>query len=128
MVQEVQLNDREDEIIWKYTADGQYSAKSVYDVQFRGSYCGFQPQRVWKAYAEPKHKFFTWLLIQEKVLTADLMQQRHWPCNPVCQLCKLEPETATHLCLHCPFAQQVRELVQAWTNDLIKKPINTNTR
>lgn len=125
MVQEVQLTAVEDEIIWKFTADGQYTAKSAYDVQFKGSYCSFNSQRVWRAHAEPKHKFFTWLLVQEKIWTADRMQQRHWPCDPLCQLCRQHPETATHLCLQCPFAQHVWEHVQAWTSSHVKKPSDT---
>ena len=115
----------EDEIIWKFTADGQYTAKSAYEVQFRGSYCIFNSQRVWRAHVEPKHKFFTWLLVQEKILTADRMQQRQWPCDPLCQLCRQQPETATHLCLQCPFAQHVWEHVQAWTSSHVKKPSDT---
>ena len=45
----LQLTAVEDEIIWKFTADGQYTAKSAYEVQFRGSYCIFNSQRVWRA-------------------------------------------------------------------------------
>ena len=32
LVQGVLLSDEEDRIIWKFTADGQYTAKSVYEV------------------------------------------------------------------------------------------------
>ena len=122
LVQGVELTDEEDEIIWKSNPDGQYTARSAYDVQFKGAYCSFQPRRVWSAHAEPKHRFFMWLLVQEKILTADKLQERHWPCNPSCTLCWQAPETAQHLCLQCPFSQRVWELVQAWTDDLIKQP------
>jgi len=99
LVQGVLLSDEEDRIIWKFTADGQYTAKSAYEVQFRGSFCSFRPRCIWPAYAEPKHRFFTWLLVQERILTADKLQDRNWPCNPLCALCKLAPETAQHICL-----------------------------
>lgn len=65
-VQDVQLNDGEDNITWKLTTDGQYTAKSAYEFQFRGSYSSFEPKWIWTAHAEPKHRFFTWLLVQEK--------------------------------------------------------------
>jgi hypothetical protein len=99
-----------------------YSSKSAYLAQFNGSYSAFKAKSIWKAHAEGKHKFFMWLLIQAKILTADKLSQRNWPCNPVCVLCDQEPETAIHLCLKCPFALEVWELVRSWTNNLIMPP------
>lgn len=122
LVQNVQLNDQEDQITWKLTADGKYSAKSAYDVQFMGSYCTFRPKWIWAAHAEPKHRFFAWLLLQEKILTADRLQERNWSCNPVCPLCSSAPESALHICLQCPFTQQVWALVEQWTSHFVLKP------
>ncbi|KAF8781126.1 hypothetical protein HU200_001103 [Digitaria exilis] len=68
---EVQLSDQPDVIRWRWTADGQYTAKSAYRVQFAGSYCTFDSTSIWKAKVEGKHRFFAWLLVQRKVLTAD---------------------------------------------------------
>ena len=48
-------------------------------------------------------------LVQSKILTADNLMARQWPCNPVCSLCNQEQETATHLVLHCNFAKLVWE-------------------
>jgi hypothetical protein len=30
-----------------------------------------------------KHRFFTWLLVQSKILTADKLQIWNWSCDPV---------------------------------------------
>lgn len=38
---QVQMTDEPDEIRWRWTADGQYSSKSAYEIQFRGTYCTF---------------------------------------------------------------------------------------
>ena len=122
LVQNVQLTSEEDQIQWKWSADGMYSAKSAYEVQFKGSFCSFRPNHIWRAHAEGKHKFFTWLLVQEKLLTADKQQARNWPCNPVCSLCSNHPETATHLCLHCPFAVEVWGLVSNWFGGVVFVP------
>ena len=75
-------------------------------------------------HAEPKHRFFTWLLVQEKILTADKLQDWNWPCkcNLLCSLCSSALETAQHLSLKGPFAQRVWEFVQAQTRDLVRKP------
>jgi hypothetical protein len=107
LVQGVHFSDEEDKIVWKLTADGQYTAKSAYEVQFRSSFCSFNPKWLWSAHAEPKHRFFTWLLVQERILKADKLQDRNWLCNPMCPLCNLAPETTQHLCLQCPHAQRV---------------------
>jgi hypothetical protein len=67
---------------------------------------------IWKAHAEGKLKFFAWLLVQAKILTADKLELRHWPCNPICSLCDQEAEIAAHICIHCPFAKEVWMLVK----------------
>jgi hypothetical protein len=103
-VQSVQLTDQPDSIVWRWTADGTYSAKSAYNAQFIGSYSFFRGDSIWKAEAEGKHKFFAWLLVQSKILAADKILARQWPCNPICPLCNHEQETASHLILQsvCP--------------------------
>jgi hypothetical protein len=35
----------------------------------------------------------------------------------------LTPETAEHICLHCPFAQQVWHRIAAWTDGLVQLPV-----
>ena len=123
-VQEVQLCDQPDQITWKWTAHGKYTAKSAYNAQFVGSYSNFQGHSIWKADSEGKHKFFAWLLVQSKILTADKLMSRHWPCNPICPLCNNDQETAEHLVLHCNFARQVWEKMTDWSQQLVQPPQN----
>ena len=121
-VQEVQFSDSSDTIIWKWTANGMYSSKSAYDNQFVGSYCTFNANAIWKAKAEGKHRLFAWLLVQDKIQTADNLTRKGIACNSICCFCDQEQESAAHLCLHCVFAQQVWNLVQNWTDGLISLP------
>ncbi|KAF8658162.1 hypothetical protein HU200_059634 [Digitaria exilis] len=65
MLTEVQLTYGEDEIVWKWTANGVYTAKSAYHAQFVGTYYTFDANATWKAKAEGKHRIFTWLLVQQ---------------------------------------------------------------
>jgi hypothetical protein len=118
----VTLNDQEDTIVWKWTANGQYTSKSAYQAQLLGSYCTFNSKAVWAAKVEDKHRFFAWLLIQCKLLTADRLIARNWPCNPVCSLCDQELESTEHMVLHCVFAQEVWNLVSQWTGGLVRIP------
>ena len=122
LVQQVQLNIQPDSITWRWNADGTYTTKSAYNAQFVGSYSNFNGASIWQAEAEGKHKFFAWLLVQCKVLTADKLMARQWPCNPVCVLCNQEQETAAHLILLCPFARLVWERIQAWAGQLVQVP------
>jgi hypothetical protein len=119
---EVQLTDREDEITWRWTANGGYTAKSAYNVQLIGSYSNFDASAIWKAKTEGKHRFFTWLLVQQKILTADQLIARNWACNPICSLCDQVQESAQHLCLSCVYAQEVRFLVSHWSEGLLMVP------
>jgi hypothetical protein len=107
LISEVHLTDAEDELKWKWTANGRYSARSAYAAHFAGSYCSFDCMAIWKAKTEGKHKFFAWLLVQSKILTTNKLITRSWPCNPTCLLCDQELESANHLCLQCVFSQQV---------------------
>ncbi|PVH31679.1 hypothetical protein PAHAL_9G208900 [Panicum hallii] len=122
LIQQVQLTDQPDEIWWKWTPDGVYSAKSVYEAHFKSSYCTFNSRAIWRAKAEGKHRSFAWLLVQQKILTADKLIARNWPCDPVCPLCDQEQQTAEHLCLHCVFAREVWMLVSGWSNGLVQAP------
>ena len=56
-VHEVQLTTEQDNITWRWMADGIYSAKSAYNLQFQGSYSTFRSDTIWQAEAEGKHKF-----------------------------------------------------------------------
>jgi len=111
----IHLTDQADQIKWNWTANGEYSSKSAYLAQFHGSYSTFKTEHIWKAETEGKHKFFAWLLIQSRILTADNLLLRGCPCNPVCIMCDQEMETADHLILHCSFARQVWQELAVWT-------------
>ena len=58
LVQQVQLTNEPDKIYWRWPADGNYNAKSAYNVQFTGAFSNFSANSIWKAEAEGKHEFF----------------------------------------------------------------------
>ena len=77
-VQQVQLDaSREDNIIWRWTTDGEYTSKSAYHIQFEGPYNKLRIMPIWKARAEPKCRFFAWTLLHKKILTANNLIKRH---------------------------------------------------
>jgi hypothetical protein len=121
-VQDVQLTVQPDSIRRRWTADGSHTSKSTYEVQYKGSFCSFNSKAIWSASAEGKHRFFAWLVVQRKILTADKLLARNWPCDPNCALCEQAPETVPHLILQCVFAREVWVLVSNWTIGLILVP------
>jgi len=115
MVQHTQLdNSREDNIIWRWTKDGEYTSKSAYHIQFEGTYSKLRITPIWRAKAEPKCRFFAWTLLHKKILTTNNLIKRNWPNDPTCKLCGVESETPTHLCKDCIFSKQVWALVKIW--------------
>jgi hypothetical protein len=77
---------------------------------------------IWKAKNEGKHRFFAWQLAQRKILIADQLLIRNWPCDPICYQVM---ETAEHMCLHCVFAQEVWMLMQTWSVGVVQVPDRT---
>jgi hypothetical protein len=99
--------DAEDEIAWRWTADGQYTTQSAYRIQFVGRRKKPSLIPIWKAKVEPKCQIFAWILLQHKILTANNLAKCGWPHDPNCPLCHATPETPAHLCMECPFTQSV---------------------
>jgi hypothetical protein len=111
----VHLDDQvEDSISWNLTANGQYSAKSAYEVQFLGSTLSIMHKTVWKVWATPKAKFFAWLFLQNLIWTADRLQKRGWSNCGVCPLCKQSLESVHHLFVECRFTTRLWISLRTW--------------
>jgi hypothetical protein len=82
-----------DEIVWTRTSGGKYSAKSAYDMQFEGSIGSSLLTSVWKVWAPSRCKFFLWLMLQNRIWTADRLLMREWPNQYFCPLCRRNLET-----------------------------------
>ncbi|RLN08356.1 putative ribonuclease H protein [Panicum miliaceum] len=95
------------------------TAKSAYEMQFVRASRDVPGMAIWGAQAEGKHKFFAWLLLQSRILTKDRLAARGWQGNSSCSLCNLHEETAEHLILSCPFAQQVWSKVNDWLHGVL---------
>ena len=91
------LRLRLDAISWRWTTSGMYMTTSAYKCQFSGSVPHFRSSKVWTANAEPKCRFFAWLVLHGKILTTDNFAIRGWPHDPICKLCHIHPETIQHL-------------------------------
>jgi hypothetical protein len=106
----VVLNDHKDEISWTWTANGMYYVASAYECQFLGAISPFLAKQIWQAKSEAKCKFFAWLLMHNRVLTADNMSKRNWTCDPFCSFCLCNLETLKHLFSQCNYTEAVSNL------------------
>lgn len=108
------IESQEDTISWILTADGKYTAKSAYSVQFEGKTKCVAEVQTWKTKAPPRCKFFIWLVLQDRIWTAARLQRRGWPNEFFCQLCIRNLETTRHLFCECHLTRKVWEEVANW--------------
>jgi hypothetical protein len=108
------LEQEDDQIIWTRTANGVYSAKSAYLMQFDGSLESIFPAKVWHVWAPSRCKFFIWLMLQNRIWTTDRLFLRGWPNQYFCPLCRRNLETVHHLFKECSVSQQVWTEIGIW--------------
>jgi hypothetical protein len=106
----------EDGITWTRSANGEYSAKSAYAMQFEGSIHSNFPSKVWRVWAPSQCKFFLWLMLQNTVWTVDRLLLREWPNQYFCPPCCWNLETAAHLFIECPVTRQIWLAIANWTS------------
>lgn len=78
--------DVKDSITYKWASNVEYTTKSVYQIQFDGSYHTFRNNLIWKAKAENKCDLLTWTLEKDKILMADNLEKRGSPHQTSCVL------------------------------------------
>lgn len=94
-----------DRHFWRFSSSSQYSSKSAYELLFVES-TSFAPyERIWKAWAPAKCKFFLWLVMHNRCWTADRLARRGLPHPTSCPFYNQE-ETIHHLLVACVFARQ----------------------
>lgn len=66
----------QDLIVLRWTTDGEYSAKSAYQFQFNGMVLSPSTKLSWEEWASANCKIFSWLVLQNRVWTANQLQIR----------------------------------------------------
>lgn len=115
---------QEDTITWLHSSDGQYTAKSAYELQFIGTTSSHTAEITWQTRAPPKCKFFVWLMLQNRIWTAARLQIRGWPNDYFCPFCVRNLETVLHLFQECFFSKIIWDLVGRWISAESLMPIN----
>jgi hypothetical protein len=113
-VNQVQLSEQPNDIIWCLTASGNNSVSSAYATQFMGACSDHDWASVWSVKAENKCKILCCLILQNKLWTVDRIINTGGQSNPICQLCRMYPESAMHMIALCPFASSVWQGLAHW--------------
>jgi hypothetical protein len=111
IIRDVELSDQEDTVVWRWTPDGSYNAKSAYLMLHAGS-CRFAGHRlIWKTWAPLKIKIFLWLAFRRRHWTADRRRRHGLKHDDHCYLCDQVEESIDHIVANCPFTTEVWFLV-----------------
>ena len=98
---------QDDQCIWRWTNNGQYSAKSAYLMLHQGSATFPGHKLIWQTWAPLKVKIFLWLAFRQRHWTADRRARHGLETHTNCPLCDQEPETSDHLFASCTVTLQV---------------------
>jgi hypothetical protein len=120
----IQLTSQHDSILWRFSASGQYSASSAYAVQFAGSCADFEWDEIWRARVKNKCKFFSWLILHNKLWTLDRINKHGGKANAICQLCRTHLESSLHLMAQCPYSKAVWDGLSNWLGFSFQPPPN----
>jgi hypothetical protein len=99
-------------------------ARSAYKIQFLGMTSSVTAETTWKTKAPPKCRFFTWLMLQNRIWTAARLMLRQWPNDYFCQLCVRNLETTSHLFQECGYSRNVWDKVSSWIGAAAIRPTN----
>jgi type II secretory pathway component PulJ len=99
--------ERADQFRWPWASNGEYSAKSTYNMMTHGSTTHPLGRAIWKCKATPKSKQYVWLASQDRIWSTE-RRFRHGLQNnsPSCEVCLQEEETAEHILLQCVIARE----------------------
>ncbi|KAJ3678037.1 hypothetical protein LUZ60_001840 [Juncus effusus] len=106
-LQDVQMNQTEDQVVWRWENDGRFSIKSAYKIMSNGGLMHKDMQTLWRIKVPPKIKIFVWKAIRNRLPTVDNLQRRGVTTVNCCLLYKQQAETLDHLLALCAFTAQL---------------------
>jgi hypothetical protein len=97
-----------DQIVWKGSTSGEYSAKATYALLCQGSTRWSMCKPVWKSFAPMKCKFFMWLALKKRLWTSDRRARHGLQEQPdACFTCLQAEDNVDHILTQCPYTRQV---------------------
>ncbi|VAH35095.1 unnamed protein product [Triticum turgidum subsp. durum] len=81
VVNRIPLDERSDRIFWGLNQNGKFTTKSVYKM-LEKPLSGCHYRWIWKTKIPLKIKIFLWQMLQDAVLTRQVMSKWKWTGNP----------------------------------------------
>jgi hypothetical protein len=103
--------------VWQYSWGTTFTASKYYQHLFAEVTVIPVFKWIWKSSCIMKHKFFAWLLLNDRLNTRDLLQRRHWKVteDTHCVLCPgRKYEDRIHLFFECNYSQRVWNYLQIY--------------
>ncbi|BAS93401.1 Os05g0326900 [Oryza sativa Japonica Group] len=120
-VQNVSLQAAADGIKWIAL-----TAASAYDLFFMATEDCPYGELLWHSRAPSRVRFFMWIALKGRCLTADNLAKRNWPHDVLCPLCQREDEDCHHLFVSCDYTAAVWRKMRAWCNANFTIPADKN--
>jgi ribonuclease HI len=126
----ISLTDALDELRWTGgDGTGYLTTKNVYNAlatKLWQKNNGGVRRKLWNWECPQKIKIFSWLLIEDKLLTWNNLLKRGWQGPRLCLLCRGNEEMGLHLFVQCPFIVSIWnkitihfKLVFGWTGSTV---------
>lgn len=114
-VQNLQFTEQDDQITWKLSNHGEYTASLAYWAQLLVTTTSNFDTLIWKAWSPCQCKTFAWLILQNRVWTSHRLATRGWPNGSTYPLCWQTQETALHLLAECRYTKRIWNKIARWT-------------
>jgi zinc-binding in reverse transcriptase len=97
------MMDSQGTLLWKWTPNQLFSTNSLYRTCNDPGIPRPQFHHLWRTRAPPRVHFFLWLLLHDKLNTAENLRKKGWPAITSCIICSSNAmESADHLFSNCP--------------------------
>jgi hypothetical protein len=106
-IQDVNMIDSPDRVIWRWSRDGSFSTASAYRAFFSGEHTIPGARSLHKTRAPGKCRIFIWLALHDRVWTSARRKSHNLQDDDRCALCDQQPETIDHLLVGCSFSRDL---------------------
>jgi len=103
ILNEVQLTEGVDKMVWALEKSGQYTTRSLYKSLTNGGMADARAMLIWKSPIPLKVKNFMWMANHDRIQCGVQLKKKKWTGSEKCPVCEVD-ETSDHILFQCPLA------------------------